>query len=80
MEELYMKANKVLENLKKYIDANYLHINLKKSKFIHSKSCKTKPMSYPPFYDSFQLEQVTSIKFLGIYISDTLRGMPMSIT
>ena len=29
-------------------------------------------LSHPLFYDSFQLEQVTSIKFLGIYISDTL--------
>ena len=71
-EELYMKVNKVLENLKKYNDANYLHINLKISKFIHFKSCKAKPISYPLFHDNFQLEQVTSIKFLGIYISDTL--------
>ena len=29
-------------------------------------------MSYPLFYDSLQLEQVTFIKCLGIYISDTL--------
>ena len=49
-----------------------MHINLKKSKFIHFKSFKAKPVIYPLFYDSFQLEQVTSIKFLGIYISDTL--------
>ena len=52
-EELYKKANKVLDNLKKYIDANYLHINLKKSKFIHFKSSKAKPVIYPLFYDSF---------------------------
>ena len=29
-EELYCKANKVLRQLNSYIDANYLHINLKK--------------------------------------------------
>ena len=37
-EELYRKANKVLRQLKSYIDANYLHINLKKSKYIHFRS------------------------------------------
>ena len=33
-EELYIKANALLQKLKQYIDANFLHINLKKSKFI----------------------------------------------
>ena len=28
------KCNKLLNDLKGYIDANYLHINLKKSKFM----------------------------------------------
>ena len=37
-EELYCKANKVLRQLKSYIDSNYLHINLKKSKYIHFRS------------------------------------------
>ena len=31
-EELYTKANALLRKLSHYIDANYLHINLKKSK------------------------------------------------
>ena len=33
-EELYIKANALLQKLNHYIDANYLHINLKKSKYI----------------------------------------------
>ena len=31
---LFAKANDLLRDLKAYIDANYLHINLKKSKFM----------------------------------------------
>ena len=71
-EELYLKANALLNNLRYYIDANYLHINLKKSKYIHFKSCRARINTYPLIYDNFILEQVKSIKFLGIIISDTL--------
>ena len=34
INELYHAANNVLSILKNYIDANYLHINLKKSKYM----------------------------------------------
>ena len=71
-EDLYSKANALLNNLRYYIDANYLHINLKKSKYIHFKSCRARINTYPLIYDNFILEQVKSIKFLGIIISDTL--------
>ena len=71
-EELYSKANALLNNLRYYIDANYLHINLKKSKYIHFKSCRARINTYPLIYDNFILEHVKSIKFLGIIISDTL--------
>ena len=71
-EELYCKANKVLRQLKSYIDANYLHINLKKSKYIHFRSNRQNTISNTVYYDIFQLEQVPNIKFLGIIISETL--------
>ena len=71
-EELYRKANKVLRQLKSYIDANYLHINLKKSKYIHFMSNRQNTRSNTVSYDSFKFEQVQSIKFLGITISETL--------
>ena len=32
IDELYVKANEFLRKLKDYIDSNFLHINLKKSK------------------------------------------------
>ena len=71
-EELYCKAKKVLRQLKSYIDANYLHINLKKSKYIHFRSNRQNIISNTVFYDNFRLEQVPTIKFLGIIISETL--------
>ena len=54
------------------IDANYLHINLKKSKYILFRSNRARVEDIPLYYDNFQLERVTSTKFLGIVISDTL--------
>ena len=71
-EELYCKANKVLCQLKLYIDASYLHINLKKSKYIHFRSNRQNIIRNTVFYDNFRLEQVPTIKFLGIIISETL--------
>ena len=71
-EELYCKAKKVLRQLKSYIDANYQHINLKKSKYIHFRSNRQNIISNTVFYDNFRLEQVPTIKFLGIIISETL--------
>ena len=71
-EELYCKANKVLRQLKSYIDANYLHINLKKSKYIHFRSNRQNIISNTVFYDNFRLEKVPTIKFLSIILSETL--------
>ena len=71
-EELYRKANMVLFKLKNYIDANYLHINLKKSKYMHFRSSRANISTKDLFYENFKMEKVTSIKFLGIIISETL--------
>ena len=61
-----------MRKLKDYIDSNFLHINLKKSKYIIFRSSRGGINRSRLFYDSFELEQVTSMKFLGIIISDTL--------
>ena len=71
-EELYHKANMVLFKLKNYIDANYLHINLKKSKYMHFRSSRANISNKDLFYENSKMEKVTSIKFLGIIISETL--------
>ena len=65
-EELYTKANALLRKLSHYIDANHLHINLKKSKYIIFSSNRAKVDDIPLYYDNYQLERVTSIKFLEI--------------
>ena len=72
LDDLYEKANEILLKLRRYIDADYLHINLKKSKYMCFRSNRAKLSRYSLFYDNFQLEQVQTIKFLGIFISDTL--------
>ena len=72
LDDLYEKANEILLKLRRYIDANYLHINLKKSKYMCFRSSRAKLSRYSLFYDNFYLEQVQTIKFLGIFISDTL--------
>ena len=72
LDELYEKANEILLKLRRYIDANYLHINLKKLKYMCFRSKRSKPTRHLLFYDNFELEQVDTIKFLGSIISDTL--------
>ena len=62
----------VLFKLKNYIDAIYLHINLKKSKYMHFRSSRANISTKDLFYENFKMEKVTSIKFLGIIISETL--------
>ena len=54
------------------IDSNFLHINLKKSKYIIFRSSRGRIDRLRLYYDNIELEQVTSTKFLGIIISDTL--------
>ena len=49
-----------------------MHINLKKSNYIHSRSNRQHTRSNTVFYDNFRLEQVPTVKFLGIIISETL--------
>ena len=72
LDDLYEQANEILLKLRRYIDTNYLHINLKKSKYMCFRSKRAKLSTHSLFYDNFQLEQVQTIKFLGVFISDTL--------
>ena len=72
LDDLYEQANEILLKLRRYINANYLHINLKKSKYMCFRSKRAKLSTHTLFYDNFQLEQVQTIKFLGVFISDTL--------
>ena len=71
-DELYSKANNVLMLLKNYIDANYLHINLKKSKYMQFRSARGRIANNIVYYDKFPLKRVSTIKFLGVIISEKL--------
>ena len=72
LDETIAKVNSVLSKLKKYLEANYLHINVSKSKFIHF----TPPRHYNDIagteynvtFGSQVLQKVDNIKFLGIFI------------
>ena len=49
--DLYHKTNSYLAYLKRYIDANYLHINLSKSKYIVFRPQRVKDDHFLPPYD-----------------------------
>ena len=67
-DELYSKANNVLMLLKNCIDANYLHINLKKSKYMQFRSARGLIPNNIVYYHKFPLKRVSTIKFFGVII------------
>ncbi len=72
--EVMKKADSILAKLKKYLEANYLHINITKSKFIHFQSPRRPniALSDGPKFGEFTLDPVESIKFLGVIIESRL--------
>ena len=64
------KTDIILERLKKYLEANFLHINVSKSKYIHFQSPRDKKPSTlcNPRFGKSNLERVECIKFLGVHI------------
>ena len=69
---LFIKAQHILQKLRTYLDANYLHIHLKKTKFIHFKTPRTNEVSYELFYNDHKIERVEEIRFLGVIINESL--------
>ena len=74
LQDTYNKANALLLKLKKYIDANFLHINISKSKYMCFKQPRARNQAthVSLIYDGICLDKVTFIKFLGVYIEETL--------
>lgn len=74
IREAIEKSDLILSRLKKYLQANFLHINVSKSKFIHFQSPRktTSPLFDGPKYDSIPLQCTESIKFLGVTIDHKL--------
>ena len=72
--EVVAKTNQIIDRLKKYLEANYLHINVSKSKYLHFKPPrkKTQPPEAQILFNGRPLESVEDIKFLGVIIDQTL--------
>lgn len=88
--ETFYVANEVLSAVNKYMYVNQLHINLKKSHYIHFKptslpsmSCaRARPydrenfMKHKIYINGIELKQVTEIKFLGVILDEKLNWKP----
>ncbi len=74
VNEVVDKINNILSKLKLYLEANFLHINVKKSKFIHFKTPRQKCSNvlYDVRFGDGTLENVENIKFLGVIIDHKL--------
>ena len=65
-----------MSNIKLYLGANYLHINIKKSKYIHFLTPRSKinvNSDLQVQFGSKDLKKVKEIKFLGVIIDDKLQ-------
>ena len=71
-DEVIEKTNVILSKLKKFLEANYLHINISKSKYIHfhPPRKKSRLMTDGPKFGDTALESVENIKFLGVTIDN----------
>ena len=65
-------AERTLLMISKYLFANYLHINVKKTKYIVFCSCGKNPPPCKIALDSSTLTRVRSIKFLGVILDERL--------
>ena len=77
---VFEKANQILFSISEYMKCNKLHINFKKSCFIHfSPSNRGKnldPNHYTLELNNTMIQQVTETKFLGVTIDDKLSWVP----
>ena len=72
IRDVNYKSDYVLKCLAKYLDANYLHINLTKSKFIHFKTPMSRDVNMNLNLYNKPLLRVKTIKFLGVFIDEKL--------
>ena len=74
LNDVLTKINSILSKLKLYLEANFLHINVSKSKFIHFKTPRQKidTCLYDIKFGNQTLHNVDNIKFLGVIIDEKL--------
>ena len=78
IDEVIKKSNEILDKLKIYLEANFLHLNILKSKFIHFKSPRQEPTltNYNIKFNGKELKKLSEIKFLGVKIDEYLTWVP----
>ena len=72
--EVVDKVNCILGKLKKYLEANFLHINISKSKYLHFKPPRKKvePPTNQINFGGIPLDNAKYVKFLGVIIEEKL--------
>ena len=73
--EAVNKINSILEKLKLYLEANFLHINVNKSKFMHFKTPRQNMkngIDTDIRFGNTPLQKVESIKFLGVIFDERM--------
>ena len=78
---LFAKADNYLKKIARYIDANYLHINLDKTKYMkfsspRGKNISTKGISYHFKYENIIIKLVSNLKFLGDILNERIDWPP----
>ena len=76
-EDLFTLVNSFMPKLASYIDANYLHINLTKSKYMVFQPPRgIFDNEFTIRYSNLALERVSEIRFLGLIVNDKLDWSP----
>ena len=65
-------AESTLQSVSYYLFANYLHINIKKTKYVVFNSSRRNPPPCKITLDSLTLTRVRAIKFLGVILDEKL--------
>ena len=78
---LFRKADNCLKKIARYIGANYLHINLDKTKYMkfispRGKNISTNGISYHLKYENIIIKRVSNMKFLGVILNEKIDWSP----
>ena len=83
MDDVYAKANSVLNSVHKYMIANQLHVNMSKTCYMHFSPRKLEDFGLTKLFSEHPLElagvpikSIRSTKFLGVIIDEELSWLP----
>ena len=83
IDDVYAKANSVLDSVYKYMIANQLHINMSKTSYMHFSPRKLDDFGLTKLFSEHSLElagvsikSIRSTKFLGVVIDEELTWLP----